>query len=437
MNDKLKLGVSTKIITPEIGGRLMGYRPDLLSESVNDDLTATAMVFSQGDKKALMLSIAVCVINSQISADIRGKIEKEYGIPAEHCIVHTFHTHSGPCLAGTAGWGDVDTEYLNKIFMPNVMAAVGEAIGNMTEVKMGVSSGMSYVASNRRELTIRNTVKLGQNPWGPFNPEMTVISFKDESGKNVASMVHYGCHATASGMNKEVTRDWPGVMTDVLAEISEAPAAFFNGPEGDVGPRLTNGSTTGRQKASSAMEIGAVAAQDAVRIYRDIRAYHDVTLDIVSDTIELPLEPLMDYESAKELYEQNKEKTVNLRAKQAEYARQVMELHESGYENKTSIPVKQTIIRLGDVAFVSFPYEMFSEIGMRIARESNIPRTLSLSLTNGSDGYFVTEDQICRGGYEVESFKTAYIQPYADNADWHMVTETLKNLKKFDNNVDK
>ena len=109
-----------------------------------------------------------------------------------------------------------------------------------------------------------------------------------------------------------------------------------------------------------------------------------------------------------------------------------MDLHESGYENKASIPVKQAIIRLGDVAFIGFPYEMFSEIGMRIARESNIPYTLSLSLSNGSDGYFVTEDQICRGGYEVESFKTAYIQTYADNADWHMVTETLKNLKKLD-----
>lgn len=433
MSESLKLGVATKVITPEVGCNLMGYRPDVISESVNDDLTATAMIFKQGDTIAAMLSLTVCVVNTEICDLIREKIEKTYGIPKGHCMLHTIHTHSGPNLAGTAGWGDVNEEYLNGIFIPGIMDALSEALDSMTEVKMGVASGMSYVGSNRREITIRNTVKLGQNPWGPFNPEMTVLSFKDNDDKTVASMVHYGCHATAAGMNKEITRDWPGVMVDVLAEISGAPAVFFNGPEGDVGPRLTNGSTTGRQKASSAMEIGAVAAQDAVRIFRDIRGYRKVDMDIVSSKITLPLDPLMPYEEAKALYEEVKDKTVNLRAKQAQHCRHIMDLHESGYVNKESLDVNQTIIKLGDVAFVGFPYEQFSEIGMRIAQESNVPRTLSLCLTNGSDGYFVTEDQICRGGYEVESFKSAYIQPYADNADWYMVTETLKNLKKLDN----
>ena len=80
---------------------------------------------------------------------------------------------------------------------------------------------------------------------------------------------------------------------------------------------------------------------------------------------------------------------------------------------------------------MSFPYELFSEIALRIARERRVPYTLSLSNTNGSEGYFVTEDQICRGGYEIDMFKTGYHQPYANNADWHLVSETLKNLDKL------
>ena len=68
---------------------------------------------------------------------------------------------------------------------------------------------------------------------------------------------------------------------------------------------------------------------------------------------------------------------------------------------------------------------------MRIARESRIPHTLSLSNTNGSEGYFVTEDQICRRGYEVDMFKTRYDQPYADNADWHIFRETVKNIEQL------
>ena len=68
---------------------------------------------------------------------------------------------------------------------------------------------------------------------------------------------------------------------------------------------------------------------------------------------------------------------------------------------------------------------------MRIARHAPLPHVLSLSNTNGAENYFVTEDAICRGGYEVEMFKLGYCQPYANNADWHMVTETLKNLNKL------
>ncbi len=432
MNDSLKLGVAVRVITPKVGCALAGYRANHFSKSVNDDLTATAFVFSQGGKLAVMLSMTLCGMSNKVTADLFAAIEKAHGIKKEQCILHCIHTHSGPNLLDQPGWGGVDEEYFNGILVPAVIACIGEAMGNMTAVKMGVASGMSYVGINRRKLHIDNTAGLSQNPWGPFNPEMTVISFKNNDNNTVASMVHYGCHPTASGCNTEITRDWPGVMIDVLSEISGAPVAFFNGLEGDVGPRLANGGTTGSASVRYALEHGAVAAQDAVRIFRDIRTYRDVTLDFISDTIELPLDPLMDYEEAKAQYEQYKDSDKNIHQKKAAFYRKVITLHENGYESKPSRLIDQNIIRIGDVAFVGFPAEPFSEIGMRIARDSNVPRTLPLSNTNGKEGYFPTEDQLCRGGYEVEMFKSTYDQPYADDTDWHMVTETLKNLKKLD-----
>ena len=55
MEEKLLLGVGRKIITPEIGTCLYGYRPGLESKSVNDDLTSTAFYFKQGNKCALLV----------------------------------------------------------------------------------------------------------------------------------------------------------------------------------------------------------------------------------------------------------------------------------------------------------------------------------------------------------------------------------------------
>jgi len=71
---------------------------------------------------------------------------------------------------------------------------------------------------------------------------------------------------------------------------------------------------------------------------------------------------------------------------------------------------------------------MFSEVGLRIDKYSREFKVLALSNTNGSEGYFVTEDQIPKGGYEVGMFLNGYIQQYVDNADYHVIMESLKNL---------
>ena len=48
MDTRLLVGVGRKIITPKIGCQLFGYRPDLYSDSINDDLTATAFAITYG-----------------------------------------------------------------------------------------------------------------------------------------------------------------------------------------------------------------------------------------------------------------------------------------------------------------------------------------------------------------------------------------------------
>ena len=427
----LKLGVSRRIITPKVGCRLYGYTPDTYSESVHDDLTATVFYFVKDDTKALMISATVGSVTGDCCDEIFGIAQNKYQIPKDHCIMHATHTHSGPTLESQVGWGDFDREYYEEIFRPSVLEAIDEAVNNPIAVKMGIASGESLIGINRRELNADNKVILGQNPWGPFDPKMTVISFCDLDGKTVANIVHYGMHGTCAGKNHEISRDWSGVMIDVLEGESGAITAFFNGPEGDVGPRLTNGKTVGGGDITYAERHGALAAADAVRIYRSLKIYSEADLSVTSNTLNVPLDKRVSLEVAKEEYEKYKGNTVNIKGAKANYYKKQIELYETGFEDALSRPIAQTIIRIGGLAFVSFPYELFSEIGMRIAKDSQIPYTLSLSISNGSLGYFVTEDQICRGGYEVEMFKTGDIQPYADNADLYLVKQTLENLKKL------
>ena len=178
MSYKLNLGVAQGIITPEVGGALYGYAPDVLSERVNDDLTATAYYFKSDTVCAMIIEATVCAINEKFCSKLRSAIEDITGVPKAHIIIHATHTHSGPSLSGNPGWGGFDEKYAYEIFEPVVLRLAKEATENTEPVKMGVSIGESLVGINRRELREDNSMGLGQNPWGPFNPKMTVISFQ-------------------------------------------------------------------------------------------------------------------------------------------------------------------------------------------------------------------------------------------------------------------
>lgn len=431
MSNKLFLGVATEEVTPKIGCALYGYCPNWFSESVNDDLTVTAYYFTQGDTNALMLGTTVASINNALFDKIFGAIEDKFGISRNNCIIHATHTHSAPNISGSEGWGDMDYEYFDEIFFPGIMKAVERAINGATPVTIGISQGESLVGINRRELTIDNRITFGQNPWGSFDPKMTVISFANEENKTVANIIHYGAHCTASGKNREISRDWAGVMVDYVEALSGGVTAFFNGPEGDVGPRMINGTTEGRRTVKDAMQLGGYAAQDAARIYKGAKVFKEAKLSVSTKTIMIPYKPRVSYEFAKAEVAKFGDNVVNIEAQSKAYYEKIVKSYDDGCADLEGFEFKQTVICLGDVAFVSFPYEIFSEIGLRIQKHSKIPYTLSLSNANGCEGYFATEDQLCRGGYEIKMNKTAHIQEYVDNGDWYMITETLEHLSEL------
>ena len=430
--EKLYLGIAREVITPEVGGNLYGYYPDLYSDSVADDLTVDAYYFRQGDTKVLMVSATVCAIAEDICDALREQIQERFGIPAGNCMISAIHTHSGPCLTGAAaGWSGRDVPYVENIFVPGVMKVVEAAVANPVAVTVGVAEGDSYVGMNRRELTLENRIKLGQNPWGPFSSRMTVMDFKDEAGQSVATMVHYGCHPTSAGHNTQITRDWPGVMIDQLEMETGGMVSFFNGPEGDVGPRLSNGKTVGNDSMDYVYELGAVAAADAKRIYKQINEYITPELKVVAGRFEIPLRPRISRAEAVAMYEANKDKTKNMAALMKATALKIMDAWDTGVPEEKSKGFDQTIIAIGDRAFVAFPYEMFSEICMRIDQAVPDYHVLSVINTNGSQAYFVTEEAIRRGGYEVNQFLYRYLQAYCENADFALIQATLENLKKL------
>ena len=436
MKDPLFLGAATEVISPQPGVDLYGYIPRP-STSINDDLTATAFYFRQGETKALLVSLTICSLHPMFAEDLLDQIEARFDIPKTNCIIHTTHTHSGPVThAPNAPKEKIDAifnDYISPILFPNTLKAIERAVANPVEVVMSYGVGESEVGVGRREITEKSEILLGQNPWAPIDKKMTILSFMTLEGDIVANIVHYGCHGTACGKNAEISRDWSGVMCDVLTEVTGGTTAFFNGTEGDVSPRMTNSDTMGGHHVRYALQLGAVAAQDAVRIQKATNGYNKVALDVSCKTIRLPLKPRIPKEEVEKLAEDFRNGTLQLHdARIGYYYSRIAASYRNGYEEMETFDFKQTVIRLGDVAFVSFPYEMFSELGLRISQGSKVPHTLSVALCNGSYSYFVTQDQVCRGGYEIDIFHIRLNQQYADHADGELVKQTVEHLNGID-----
>lgn len=430
MDNKLLLGVARGDITPEIGGNLFGYRPDLYSESINDNLTATAFAFTQGEEKFVLITVCVCLIDTSVADELRGLISEKHNVKSDNIIICATHTHSGPSTINMPGWGGIDIPYYEGIMKPVILKAVDEAFLKSEPVTMGVGVGESNLGINRRQLNADNSVGLGQCYWAPYNPQMTVISFKNDENKIIGNIIHYGCHGTCAGLNKEVSRDWSGVMTDALEEETGAITAFFNGPEGDVGPRLSNGQTTA--ELPYIYEVGGIGAKDAIRIFKSIEGFKEFSISSVSGNAKLPYDNRISYDEAVNGYEIYKNETINYGRQLAVYFSKVKESYETNFVEEEFDEISQSIIRIGAVAFVSFPYELFSEIGMRINDAVKDLNVLSLSNANGSKGYFPTQDQLCRGGYEVTMFKYNGVQCPVDDADYHLFKGTVENIERLE-----
>lgn len=431
--EKLLLGVARTDVTPKLGGLVFGYDLDTFSTSINDNLTATALLFKYGKTDFLFLNATVCLVGVTPCNEIRKAISEDLGIPFENIIISVIHTHSGPSLAEESDGWFFDKEYYDEIFYPAMIKVAKEATKKLTPVTVGRAAGNCYAGVNRRELALDNTVLLGQNPWAPFNPEMNVVSFKGEDGNVIANIIAYSAHATAAGRNKEITRDWPGVMIDAIEALSGGLTVFFNGTMGDSGPRLKNGGTTGKG-IESVMEIGEIAANDATRIYNSIKEYKNVSVSVASGELELPLRPLVPYDEAVEMLEKFKsDKTeLHLNGQAIAFYEKVIEFHEKGCEPAKVKKIPQTVVRIGDIVFAPFPFEMFTEVAARINAATPDLTIVAMSYNNGQMLYVPTEDQMCRGGHEVRCFTYSNVPQYAKNTDYHLVIGTLKNIEKLE-----
>ena len=92
------------------------------------------------------------------------------------------------------------------------------------------------------------------------------------------------------------------------------------------------------------------------------------------------------------------------------------------YKTDTIDPIEFHVIRLGDTAIATNPFELYLDYGTRIKARSPAVLTLLVQLCCGHCGYLPTEKAVKGGGYSADKF---VIGPKGGQV---LVDETVKQL---------
>src|SRR5579863_2644762 len=175
----LRAGVARCVITPPIGIRMLGYTvQDDCSKSVLDELTATALVLTDGVTEIAIVACDLLHIQNPHCDRIRERIARKTSIPAAHVLINFCHTHVGPMLPGWKHEAEeqatLQQNYLG--FLTEALAGVvAAAYDRLQPARIGSAKGAAPLGVNRREKLADGRVIIGENPSGAIDRTIDVV----------------------------------------------------------------------------------------------------------------------------------------------------------------------------------------------------------------------------------------------------------------------
>ncbi len=396
-------GCAQQVITPPVGVSLAGYFHDRVSKRIRDDLYARAVVIEHHGTRLAIVSCDLISMTEKITIPTKTMITQQVDIPPEHVLICATHTHTGPELRSNAvvprsqAWAealpgriaDAVQMAADSMFTATLHPGRTEVEGYAFNRLFRLKDGSEQFGKRGRDADIVREA-------GPIDPELQTLSIVDEEGALRGMLVNFALHPDVIGGGSAdfISADWPGEMARNLAAIygDEVVTLFLQGTAGDINHAPHDATHLPRGGPRKAVQLGRALAGAA--IYAAERAEPMTALEIAGQ-IEVLSIPYYTRDAAF-MAEIERLKT----GEQGPFEKYLIERAESWpYDGKTADVPVQTM-RLGDVAVVGLPAEIFVRIGLEIKQFSPAPFTFVVELANARvTTYVPTTDQAERGAY--------------------------------------
>lgn len=416
---ELKGGVAAVDITPtEWPLHLRGsFRPQLAT-SAHDPLLSRALVLGDGETRLALVVVDSCMVDRELLDRAKARAAKDSGIPVDHMLISSTHTHSAPFANASNGTAQ-ELAYQARL---ETGIASSIVVAAASPQAVSVATGGSPLAEevfNRRwfleegkmpanpfgETTDKVKMNPGRThlvkPAGPTDPEVSVLAVKDKRGKPLSLYANYSLHYVGN-TGGEVSADYFGEFASLIRTRLRASESFVgmlsNGTSGDINNINFRRRRPPRQPFE---QIRVVASKTADAAYRGIEgAVYHKTLDLgmvereVTLRVRVPTEAQLEH--ARDVLRREKAGEKIVPSLAPIYARRMMSQATLG--ERLKVPIQA--LRIGDLAVCAIPFETLVEIGLDLKARSPFADTFTVSLANGGFGYLPTPKQHSYGGYE-------------------------------------
>jgi neutral ceramidase len=422
-----RAGAATSNITPMLGEPIIGNFTTPKAERIHDELHARCLVLDDGSTR---LAIVVCDnlgISREVLDEAKWLIKQAAGIPLEHVLISSTHTHSGTSARWDNALRPKDyTDY--QLFVARRIAdGVRRAINNLEPAQVGWGAADEPRAVFNRRYRMRPGVELLNplggtdrvkmnpglgnpdvvEPAGPVDPQASFLSVRSkEGGRPIALLANYSLHYVGGMPSNEISADYFAVFADKVgrklgaAERQDPPfvGVMSNGTSGDINNIDVLGKQLRPAKQKPYEQIDRVAemlAEAVSQAHLQVKFHDHVPLRSAQRELLLKVRkptPEM-IARAKGIVAGELKPVGNL---DATYAKRILDLADS--PDDVSVPLQA--LAIGDLGIAAIPFEVFAETGLEIKAKSPFKPTFTISQANGSYGYLPTPEQHKLGGYE-------------------------------------
>lgn len=425
---RLWVGAATADITPDEPLPLTGFRSVRVAKDIHSRCKANVLAIEarEGDRvvdQAIMVACDLCVIRAGIQDGFRKYVaERLPGFDINKLFLTATHTHAAPVLLQER-YNDYGEAMQPKDYVPFLYKRMAEAVAEAWQRRAPASVawglGHAVVGCNRRAVFSNGSAAMYGNTSTPAfrriegyeDHAVDLLFFYDEEKRLKAAAIAVACPSQSVGGSSLSADFWHDVR-ELLHERhgDQLCVLGFSAPAGDQSPRLMF-----RRASEARMEKlrGLTRTQELGR--RIANAFDDV-LDVVEsdirtdvafvhriDRFDVPGRKVTDaeYARAKGQYESlaAKEKLVGGDYWNMNFFKLTVDRYEAQQKADPVNPVEMHVIRLGEMAIATNPFELFVDYGVQMQARSAAGQTMLIQLASPVEAaYYVPTPRALKGG---------------------------------------